>query len=257
MAESIAFPQKFYQNNVEGSLRLFDVISRHNVKKLIFSSTAAVYGLPEVSPISEQTSVAPINPYGRTKLAVEFSVEDLMSQTGGQWAILRYFNAAGADPEGEIGEAHDPETHLIPLVIEAILGERSKWTVFGTDYDTVDGTCVRDYVHVSDLASAHVLALRHLERGGRSGVFNLGNGSGFSVREIIQAAQRVTRRAVPVELGPRRVGDPATLVASSRRAREILNWTPAHGSIEEMIETAWRWRQVRDGVLGRGAVLSV
>jgi UDP-glucose-4-epimerase GalE len=246
VGESVSNPQKYYRNNVEGSLSLLSIVGRHGVKRFIFSSTAAVYGIPEAVPIEENAPHNPINPYGRTKLAVEYALQDYAQQFGVGWTVLRYFNAAGADPEGEIGEAHEPETHLIPLVLEAIAGRRNAVMIYGTDYDTADGTCIRDYVHVSDLADAHVLALRHLERGGRSNVFNLGNGDGFSVREVIKAAEKVTGYGAPVEFGARRAGDPATLVASSKRAREILNWSPRHSSLEEIIDTAWAWLRLRD-----------
>lgn len=257
VGESVEKPEKYYRNNVEGSLSLLSAMGRHGVKRLIFSSTAAVYGIHDLSPIEDNAYLSPINPYGRTKLAIEHALQDYARQFGMSWAALRYFNAAGADPEGEIGEAHEPETHLIPLILEAIAGRRKALTVFGTDYATGDGTCVRDYVHVSDLADAHVLALRHLERGGRSNVFNLGNGDGISVREVIAAAERVTGSLAPVEFGARRAGDPAMLVASSKRAREILNWSPRHLSLDDIIETAWTWLRLRDATYasGRGCLL--
>jgi UDP-arabinose 4-epimerase len=241
VGESVENPAKYYRNNVAGSLSLLEVMSERGVCHFIFSSTAAVYGLPEIVPIAETAKERPINPYGETKLIVERMLRDFGGAYGLNWTALRYFNAAGADPDGEIGEAHDPETHLIPIALEAIQGKRDRVNVFGTDYDTRDGTCVRDYIHVSDLADAHVAALERLRRGGSSGVYNLGNGAGFSVREVIAAAESVTGRAAPVQYGVRRPGDPASLIADARRAKEELNWRPRLGSLDDIIGTAWRW----------------
>jgi UDP-arabinose 4-epimerase len=241
VGESVENPAKYYRNNVAGSLSLLEVMSEQGVCPFIFSSTAAVYGLPEIVPIAETAKERPINPYGETKLIVERMLRDFIGAYGLNWTALRYFNAAGADPDGEIGEAHDPETHLIPIILEAIQGKRDRVNVFGTDYDTRDGTCVRDYIHVCDLADAHVAALERLRRGGSSGAYNLGNGAGFSVREVIAAAESVTGRAAPVHYGARRPGDPASLIADARRAKEELNWRPRLGSLDDIIGTAWRW----------------
>jgi UDP-arabinose 4-epimerase len=241
VGESVENPLKYYRNNVAGSLSLLEVMSERGVCHFIFSSTAAVYGLPEIVPIAETAKERPINPYGETKLIVERMLRDFSGAYGLNWTALRYFNAAGADPNGEIGEAHDPETHLIPIILEAIQGKRDRVNVFGTDYDTRDGTCVRDYIHVCDLADAHVAALERLRRGGPSRAYNLGNGAGFSVREVIAAAESVTGRAAPIHYGARRPGDPASLIADARRAKEELNWRPRLGSLDDIIATAWRW----------------
>jgi UDP-arabinose 4-epimerase len=249
VGESVQNPKKYYQNNLIGSLSLLGAMGRHNISKIIFSSTAAVYGLPETQPINEEATLQPINPYGRTKLHVENAIKDFSEHQGFDWVNLRYFNAAGADPSSEIGEAHEPETHLIPLVLESIAGLRQSVDVFGTDYPTRDGTCIRDYIHVSDLAEAHVLALQSLERGAGSGVYNLGNGEGFSVREVIAAAERVTGKPAPVVFASRRPGDPALLVASSQKAKTILNWSPKYAAIDTIIDTAWRWLRVKQTAL--------
>jgi UDP-arabinose 4-epimerase len=241
VGESVENPEKYYRNNVAGSLSLLEVAREQNVEQFIFSSTAAVYGLPNAEPITESAQERPINPYGETKLAVERMLRDFGSAYGLKWTALRYFNAAGASPDGDIGEAHDPETHLIPLILDAIQDRRKNITVFGTDYATTDGTCVRDYIHVCDLADAHVAALEQLKRGGTSRPYNLGNGSGFSVREVIAAAERVTGCAVPVHFGARRAGDPASLVADAQRAMDELHWRPRFASLEDIIGTAWRW----------------
>ena len=241
VGESVENPAKYYRNNVSGSLTLLEVMRGQGVSHFVFSSTAAVYGLPEVMPISEMADERPINPYGETKLIVERMLRDFHGAYGQNWTALRYFNAAGADPDGENGEAHDPETHLIPIILEAIQGKRDRVSVFGTDYDRRDGTCVCDYIHVCDLAAAHLAALERLRRGGSSGAYNLGNGAGFSVREVIAAAERITERAAPVHYGAKRLGDPASLIADARRAKDELNWRPCLGSLDDIIGTAWRW----------------
>jgi UDP-arabinose 4-epimerase len=241
VGESVESPAKYYRNNVAGSLSLLEAMREQGVRHFIFSSTAAVYGLPEIVPISETATERPINPYGETKLIVERMLRDFSGAYGLNWTALRCFNAAGADPDGQIGEAHDPETHLIPITLEAIQGKRDRVNVFGADYDTRDGTCFRDYIHVCDLADAHVAALERLRRGRSSGAYNLGNGAGFSVREVIAAAESVTGRAAPVHYGARRPGDPASLIADARRAKEELNWRPRLGSLDDIIATAWRW----------------
>lgn len=241
VGESVENPQRYYQNNVAGSLTLLQAMRQEGVSNIIFSSTAAVYGLPNVVPIPEMAPEKPINPYGETKLMVERILRDFGNAYDLNWTALRYFNAAGADPEGETGEAHDPETHLIPIILESIQGKRERLTVYGTDYDTPDGTCIRDYIHVTDLAEAHVAALERLKKGKNSGSYNLGNGSGFSVREVIDAAQNVTGKIAPVHYGPRREGDPSVLIADASRAMRELSWRPQISSLEEIIKTAWLW----------------
>ncbi|AXI56836.1 UDP-glucose 4-epimerase GalE [Sulfitobacter sp. JL08] len=241
VGESVTNPEKYYRNNVAGSLSILEAMIRHGVKDIVFSSTCATYGIPENLPISEDSPQKPINPYGRSKLMVEEMLADFGRAHRLRWIALRYFNAAGADEEGDIGEAHDPETHLIPLVLDAASGKRPSVTVFGTDYDTPDGTCVRDYKHVADLASAHVLALKAIQEGMAPRAFNLGNGSGYSVREVIEEAERITGRAISTEWGARREGDPARLIASATDAREILGWVSARPGLNQMVGTAWTW----------------
>ncbi len=241
VGESVEHPERYYRNNVIGSLSLLQAMREVGVNNVIFSSTAAVYGLPKEAPINETSLEKPINPYGETKLIVERVLRDFGVAYGLNWTALRYFNAAGADPASETGEAHDPETHLIPIIIESIQGKRDRLTVYGADYDTPDGTCIRDYIHVSDLADAHVAALNRLRRGGSSGSYNLGNGAGFSVREVINTAQTVTGKIVPVTYGARRRGDPAVLVADASRATHELSWRPKISSLDEIIRTAWAW----------------
>lgn len=243
VGESVEKPQKYYENNVVGTLNLLDVMLAHNVKKIVFSSTCATYGEPEYVPIDENHPQNPINPYGRTKLMIEQIFRDYEKAYGLRHIALRYFNAAGCSKDGEIGESHTPETHLIPLVLKAIKGERENIKVFGTDYDTPDGTCVRDYIHVEDLAQAHRLALEKLDE--YSGCINLGTGIGTSVKEIIEAAEKVSGRKCPVEYAPRRPGDPAKLFAANAKAREILNWQPEYADIASIIATAWNWEQNR------------
>jgi len=243
VGESVEDPQKYYINNVKNTINLLQVMREHGVKRFIFSSTAAIFGNPVEIPIAENHPKEPINPYGRSKLMIEQILEDYAGAYDLRYVALRYFNAAGADPDCDVGEWHDPETHLIPLVLDAALGARENIAIFGTDYDTPDGTCVRDYIHVADLAGAHVAALEHLGGGGQSDAFNLGNGKGFSVREIIDAARKVTGKDIPVVEKGRRAGDPAVLIADSARAMSVLNWKPAHADIEEIIATAWRWHQ--------------
>ncbi|NEX17225.1 MAG: UDP-glucose 4-epimerase GalE [Halochromatium sp.] len=243
VGESMADPGKYYRNNVAGTLTLLEAMRDQGIDKLVFSSTCATYGVPEQVPIGEQHPQRPINPYGASKWMVERMLADFGSAHGLRAIALRYFNAAGADPDGELGEVHDPETHLIPLVLDAASGRLPTVTVYGDDYPTPDGTCVRDYIHVTDLAHAHLLALRALQAGAETTAYNLGNGKGFSVREVIDCAQRVTARSVPVETGPRRIGDPPQLVGDAVRIREALGWLPAYADLEMIIETAWRWSQ--------------
>ncbi len=241
VAESVRHPLKFFKNNVSGTLNLLSQCLKHRVKRFVFSSTAAVYGVPESVPIVEEHTLCPINPYGKTKLTVERVLED-MSNTGEIFCIaLRYFNAAGANPCGEIGESHNPETHLIPLILKTAKGERENIKIFGSDYPTPDGTCVRDYIHVDDLAKAHVLALDYLLDGGKSDVFNCGYGAGYSVKQVIEMAKRVTKRFIPVEISDRREGDPPVLIADNRKIRSVLNWQPEYNDLEYIIKTAWNW----------------
>lgn len=240
VGESVSHPAKYYDNNVLGSLSLLEAMRAAGVSRIVFSSTTATYGVPEKMPISEDTPQRPINPYGFTKLVVERALADYSQAYGFAYAALRYFNASGASPEGDIGEDHQPESHLIPLVLQVALGQREQITVFGEDYSTPDGTCIRDYVHVDDLADAHLRALDRLQAG--QGIqLNLGTGRGYSVREVIEACRRVTQHEIPAVLGPRRPGDPPELVADARRAREQLGWQPRYQEIDEIVGTAWRW----------------
>jgi UDP-glucose 4-epimerase len=241
VGESVREPAKYYRNNVFKAQHLLDAMVSYRVNHFIFSSTAAIFGEPVRIPIDEDHPKNPINPYGRGKWMVEQMLEDYHKAYGLNAICLRYFNAAGADPEGQLGERHEPETHLIPLVLQAASGRRPHVTVFGTDYDTPDGTCIRDYVHVTDLCAAHWLALQKLCDGGEPAAYNLGNGNGFSVREVIDTARTVTGRDFPVVYGERRPGDPARLVADSRRARAELDWKPCYADLATIIRHAWRW----------------
>jgi len=242
VGESVSDPAKYYANNVSGTLALLEAMRRHGVRNIVFSSTCATYGNPQRLPLTEDHPQAPINPYGRTKLAIEWALQDYCAAYGMNAVALRYFNAAGADPDAETGEDHDPETHLIPLVLEAAAGRRPHISIFGDDYDTPDGTCIRDYIHVTDLADAHLRALRALEKGEGFAAYNLGNEVGVSVKEVIEVARRVTGRDIPVQMAPRRPGDPARLVADSARAHAELGWRAGELSgIYRIIESAWRW----------------
>jgi len=241
VGESMTDPGQYYYNNVAGTLGLLDAMRDAGVDYIVFSSTAAVYGEPKTVPITEDAPHEPTNVYGRTKLIIEGMLADYARAYDLHYVSLRYFNAAGAALLGNIGEDHNPETHLIPLVLQAALGKRENVAIFGTDYPTKDGTCVRDYIHVCDLATAHVLALDYLLKGGQSSAFNLGSQSGYSVREIIQAAKKVTGKDFPVVEKPRRAGDPAVLIASSAKIKKELGWKPQHTNIEDIIATAWRW----------------
>lgn len=245
VGESVTAPLKYYDNNVANTLKLLSSMEKAGVTRFVFSSTAAVYGSPETVPIPETASLRPENPYGRSKLMVEEVLADCELAWGLHSARLRYFNAAGAHPSGEIGEAHSPESHLIPIILQVALGEREFITVNGDDYDTPDGTCVRDYIHVCDLAAAHTLALEALLAGKGSMAYNLGNGKGYSIREVIEVCRRVTGRQIPVKTGPRRAGDPAMLVASSGRIIEELGWKPRYAELETIVETAWEWHRSR------------
>lgn len=243
VGESMKLPLKYFNNNVYGTQVLLEAMNRHNVKKIVFSSTAAVYGEPDKIPILEEDKTEPTNPYGETKLTMEKMMKwsDLAYDI--KFISLRYFNVAGAHENGKIGEAHQPETHLIPLVLQVPLGKREHIYIFGEDYDTHDGTCIRDYIHVSDLANAHVLAVNRLREGAKSAIYNLGNGEGFTVKEIIEAARNVTKHPIPAIIKNRRVGDPAKLVASSQKAKKELKWEPKFTKIEEIIASAWKWHK--------------
>lgn len=241
VGESVRDPAKYYQNNLAGTLNLFDAMREHGVNKVVFSSTAAIFGVPQYVPIDEAHPQAPINPYGMTKWVTERILRDYDAAYGLRSVALRYFNAAGAAPDAVLGERHDPETHLIPLALRAAKGELPELTVFGTDYDTPDGTCIRDYIHIVDLCDAHVLALQHLMSGGESRAYNLGNGQGYSVKEVIHVAERVSGKRVPVIHGPRRAGDPPRLVADASLIRKDLDWSPKFGALEQIIEHAWQW----------------
>lgn len=239
VGESVEHPSKYYRNNVTNTQNLLDAMIQHDVKKFIFSSTAAIFGEPEYTPIDERHPKLPINPYGRSKLMVEQMLEDFDRAYGLKSICLRYFNAAGADPEGDLGERHNPETHLIPLVLQAASGKRDTITVFGRDYDTDDGTCVRDYIHVSDLCEAHWLAIEKLQAAHESSSFNLGNGNGFSVQQVIDVCRSVTGKEIAVIEGARRAGDPAVLVADATRARRELGWQPQYADLETIVRHAW------------------
>ena len=240
VGESVENPAKYWRTNILGGLNLLDAMNQTGVKLFVFSSTAAVYGIPEAEVISEDHFTRPITPYGRSKLAFERVLDDYRAAYGLGYVVLRYFNAAGADAAADIGEDHTPETHLIPIVLSVALGGREAVTIFGDDYPTPDGTCIRDFIHVSDLASAHVLAVENL-KGGSGSVYNLGNGSGQSVKEVIEAARRVTGKEIPAVIGARRPGDPPSLVASSRACMNGLGWRPKRAGLETILESAWKW----------------
>lgn len=241
VGESVRDPSKYYRNNVANTQNLLDVMVKHGVNAFIFSSTAAIFGEPRYVPIDETHPQAPVNPYGRSKLMVEQVLEDYDRAYGLKSVALRYFNAAGADPKGRLGESHNPETHLIPLILQVASGKRERITVYGSNYDTPDGTCIRDYVHVNDLCEAHRLALNWLLGGGRSRRYNLGNGDGYSVLQVIEAVKKVTGKSIPIDYGERREGDPTRLVANPTRARTELSWQPRYADLETIIEHAWRW----------------
>ncbi|AQU76800.1 UDP-glucose 4-epimerase GalE [Priestia megaterium] len=243
VGESVSVPLQYYSNNLYGTQILLEVMTEYDVKHIVFSSTAATYGEPAQVPITEDLPTNPTSPYGETKLAMEKMMKWCSNAYELNYVSLRYFNVAGAREDGTIGEDHSPETHLIPVVLEVPLGKRKSITIFGDDYDTNDGTCIRDYIHVQDLTEAHILALRYLQKGGESTVFNLGNNQGFSVKEIITAAREVTGHPIPEVIGERRSGDPSKLVASSAKAKEILGWAPTRTSVYQMIKDAWKWHQ--------------
>jgi len=241
VGESVSAPGKYYQNNVAATLSLLQAMVNAGIRHLVFSSSAAVYGNPQYVPIDEAHTKVPINPYGLSKWMVEQILEDFDRAYGLKSVCLRYFNAAGADPEGQLGERHEPETHLIPLILQAASGRREAVTVFGRDYDTPDGTCIRDYVHVADLAAAHALAVDYLLDGGERAAFNLGNGLGFSVQQVIDTARAVTGRQINALDAPRRAGDPPRLVADASKAMQVLGWRPAFASLEQIVRHAWQW----------------
>lgn len=242
VGESVQDPEKYYHNNLVNTLTLLSAMRQRGVARLVFSSTCATYGVPRQVPITEDEPQNPINPYGRAKLAVEWALADYARAYGLGYAALRYFNAAGADPQGDLGEDHEPETHLIPLVLQVALGQRKHIDIFGTDYPTPDGTCIRDYIHVNDLADAHAQALERIERG-RGMAFNLGTGRGYSVRDVIRVAEEITGRSIAVRECPRREGDPPVLVASADLARRELAWRPRFEELKSIIATAWRWHE--------------
>ncbi|SPZ49506.1 UDP-glucose 4-epimerase [Sarcina ventriculi] len=241
VGESMVEPLKYFNNNVSGTISLLEAMKKYGVKYIVFSSTAATYGEPENTPILENDKTIPTNAYGESKLLVEKILKWCDTCYGIKFTVLRYFNAAGAHINGKIGEDHSPETHLIPLILQVALNKRDEIMIFGDDYKTKDGTCVRDYIHVSDLASAHLLALNRLIDGGESRIYNLGNGTGFTVKEVIEVARKVTNHPIPAKIAPRRAGDPAILIASSDKAISELNWKPKFNSLETVIETAWKW----------------
>ncbi|WP_297406110.1 UDP-glucose 4-epimerase GalE [uncultured Cetobacterium sp.] len=243
VGESMTNPAKYFENNVMGTMNLLNVMKKYNINKIVFSSTAATYGEPKNIPILESDETNPTNPYGESKLMVEKMLKWYDYAYGIKYTALRYFNVAGAYSTGEIGEDHNPESHLIPIILQVALGKREKIAIYGDDYATEDGTCVRDYVNVMDLVNAHILALDRLQRGGESTIYNLGNGEGFSVKEVIDVARKVTRHEIPAEISPRREGDPAKLVASSEKAMKELKWKPKYSSLENIIETAWKWHK--------------
>jgi len=243
VGESMTNPIKYFDNNVYGTQVLLDVMNENNVKNIVFSSTAATYGEQEEMPITEEMATIPTNAYGETKLTMEKMMKWCDRAYEIKFVSLRYFNVAGARSSGEIGEDHDPETHLIPVVLQVALGHREATSIFGNDYNTPDGTCIRDYIHVEDLIDAHILALKYLQNGGESNVFNLGSSQGFSVNEIIEAAREVTGHSIPSKVAERRAGDPSTLIASSAKAKEVLGWEPKRNSIQQIIQDAWNWHQ--------------
>lgn len=243
VGESVSNPMKYYQNNVVNTLNLLNTMIKYDVKKFIFSSTCATYGVPQKIPLTEDHPQNPINPYGWTKLMVERILKDYDVAYGLKSIILRYFNASGADESGLIGEDHSPESHLIPLILDAAIAKREDIKIYGTDYDTPDGTCIRDYIHVNDLADAHIKALEYLNENNTSNEFNLGNGKGFSVREVIESVKKVTGKEFKVTETPRREGDPAVLIGSAKKAHQLLGWTPKYDDIDDIVSTAWGWHK--------------
>jgi UDP-glucose 4-epimerase len=243
VGESVVEPLKYFNNNVGGTINLLEAMRDYNVKNIVFSSTAATYGEPDRVPIKEEDKTFPTNPYGESKLTVEKILKWCDKAYGIKYTALRYFNAAGAHVSGKIGEDHKPESHLIPIILQVALGQRDKIMIYGDDYSTEDGTCIRDYIHVTDLANAHLLAVNRLKNGGQSIICNLGNGTGFSVKQIIEVCRKVTGCNIEAEVAPRREGDPAILIASSDKAKKQLGWNPKYNSIETIVETAWNWHK--------------
>ncbi|MCQ5454028.1 UDP-glucose 4-epimerase GalE [Bacillus paralicheniformis] len=241
VGESVTDPLKYYDNNVYGAVCLLKVMKEFDVKQIVFSSTAATYGEPDRVPITETDPTDPTNPYGETKLAIEKMLKWSEKAYGIRHVVLRYFNVAGAHVDGLVGEDHQPETHLIPIILQVALGKRDKIMIFGDDYPTADGTCIRDYIHVMDLVDAHILAVERLRKGGESTVYNLGNGTGFSVKEVVETARKVTGCPIPAEVAERRAGDPAQLIASSEKAVKELGWQPKYAELETIIDSAWKW----------------
>ena len=252
VGESMSNPLKYYDNNLRGTMVLLQAMVAHGVDKIVFSSTAATYGEPEQVPILETDKTVPTNCYGETKLSMEKMMAWTSQAHGLRYVALRYFNACGAYPSGAIGEAHNPETHLIPVILQVPNGQREKLSIFGGDYPTKDGTCVRDYIHVTDLAQAHILALDYLLRGGENNVFNLGNGVGFTNKEVVDVARKVTGHPIPAEIAPRRTGDPAQLVASSEKAKTVLGWKPRYADLEVIVASAWNWHKSHPRGYGEG-----
>jgi UDP-glucose 4-epimerase len=253
VGESVREPAKYYRNNVANALNLFELSARHGVSRVVFSSSAAVYGEPSVAMVEESLPLVPVNPYGASKMMAERILADLAEAAGCRYVVLRYFNVAGADLEGRIGEATPDNSHLVKVACETALGIRPGMAINGVDYPTPDGTCVRDYIHVEDLAAAHIEALRYLERGGRSELFNCGYGHGFSVREVLDTVVRVSGAAIPIKEGPRRPGDPAVLVASNAKIREVLGWQPRYDDLGFIVQTAWAWEQKLQAKLANAA----
>lgn len=241
IGESVQQPLAYYQNNVAGTLTLLDCLQQHDIDHLIFSSTCATYGIPDHLPVTEQTPQRPINPYGHSKLMIEQILHDSARSHGLKSSVLRYFNAAGADPKGQLGEDHQPEPHLIPLALQTAAGQRPNLSIHGNDYPTADGTCIRDYIHVNDLADAHILALQNPPTNASVNAYNLGNGNGFSVKEIIQTVEQITGSTITTQIGPRRVGDPACLIADASLAHNQLGWQPQYTALKDIIHTAWQW----------------
>ena len=250
VGESMVDPLKYYDNNLCGTKVLLEAMVAHGIDKIVFSSTAATYGEPERVPILESDKTEPTNTYGETKLSMEKMFKWTSKAHNLRYVSLRYFNACGAHESGKIGEAHNPESHLIPLILQVPNGQRESIAIFGEDYDTKDGTCVRDYIHVTDLAQAHILAVKYLAEGGESNIFNLGNGVGFTVKEVIDSARKVTGHEIKAVVSPRRAGDPAQLIASSDKARTILGWKPEHADLEEIIKSAWNWHSTHPNGFG-------
>lgn len=246
VGESVIEPGKYYRNNVCNTIQLLDVMRKYQVNNLIFSSTCATYGVPATMPITEDMPQKPVNPYGATKWMVERILEDYQKAYGIKYCCLRYFNAAGADPEGELGESHTPETHLIPLILDAASGKREAMSIFGTDYPTKDGSCIRDYIHVTDLADAHIRALEYLIKGGESNCFNLGNGNGDSVWHVIEVVKQITGKEFQVKEEERRAGDPPVLIGSAKKAEQVLGWKPKYAEIETIVEHAWKWHENKE-----------